>query len=64
LPRAIVERLNTEMATALKSRETGERLHARGSTVAAGTPEQFHATIRKEIELWRGVAREAGLQPE
>lgn len=64
LPRAIVDRLNTEVATALKSRETAERLQARGSTVAAGTPEQLHATIRNEIELWRKVAREAGLQPE
>ena len=30
----------------------------------AGLPEQLLATIKKEIELWREVAREAGLQPE
>ena len=30
----------------------------------ADLPEQFLATIKKEIELWREVAREAGLQPE
>ena len=62
LPRPIVERLNTEVTMALKSRETADRLRAHGSSIAAGTPEQFHATIKKEIELWREVAREAGLQ--
>ena len=64
LPRPIVERINTEVAMALKSGEMGERLRARGSSPAGGTPEQFLATIKKEIELWREVAREAGLQPE
>lgn len=63
LPRPIVERLNTEVTRALKSRETADRLRAHGSSIAAGTPEQFHATIKREIELWREVAREAGLQP-
>jgi tripartite-type tricarboxylate transporter receptor subunit TctC len=64
LPRPIVERLNTEVAMALKSRETGERLRAQGSSPVGGTPEQFMATIRKEVGLWREVAREAGIQPE
>jgi hypothetical protein len=30
----------------------------------ADLPGQFLATIRKEIELWREVARQAGVQPE
>jgi tripartite-type tricarboxylate transporter receptor subunit TctC len=64
MPRPIVERLNSEVVVALKSREMGDRLRAHGSSIAGGTPEQFHAMIRGEIELWRGVAREAGLQPE
>jgi tripartite-type tricarboxylate transporter receptor subunit TctC len=64
LPRPIVERLNTAVAMALQSGETGDRLRAHGSSIAGGTPEQFHATLEKEIKLWRAVAREAGLQPE
>ena len=64
LPRPIVERLNAEVTTAMKSGETGERLRAHGSSLAGGTPEHFHATIKNEIKLWREVAREAGLQPE
>jgi len=64
LPRPIVERINTEVTMVLKLRETGEWLQAGGRSSAGGTPEQFVATIKKEIELWREVAREAGLQPE
>jgi len=63
LPRPIVERINSEVTMAMKSGETGERLQAVGLSPAGGTPEQFLATIKKEIELWREVAREAGLQP-
>jgi tripartite-type tricarboxylate transporter receptor subunit TctC len=64
LPRPIVERLNTEVTMALKSGETGDRLRADGSSLAGGTPEQFLAKIKKEIELWSEVAREARVQPE
>jgi len=64
LPRPIVDRIHTEVTMALKSHETGERLRADGSSLADGTPEQFLATIKKEIALWREVAREAGVRPE
>jgi len=64
LPRPIVDRINREVMAWLKLRETGERLQADGRSSAGGTPEQFLATIKKEIELWREVARKAGVQPE
>jgi tripartite-type tricarboxylate transporter receptor subunit TctC len=64
LPRVIVDRINTEVTITLKSRETDEGLRAHGSSPVGGTPEQFLAMIKKEIVLWREVAREARLQPE
>ena len=64
LPRPIIDRINTEVTMVLKLRETGEWLQADGRSSAGGTPEQFLATIKKEIELWREVAREAGVRPE
>ena len=64
LPRPIVDRINTEVTMVLKLRETGEWLQANGKSSASGTPGQFSATIKKEIELWREVAREAGVRPE
>ncbi len=64
LPRPIVERINSEVTTVLKLRETEDRLQADGSSPVGSTPEQFLARIKKDIELWREVAREAGVQPE
>ena len=64
LPRPVVDRINGEVMTWLKLRETGERLQTDGSSPAGGTPEQFMARIKKEIEVWREVVREAGVKPE
>jgi len=64
LPRPVVDRINSEVTMVLKLRETHERFQVDGSSPAGGTPEQFLATIKKEIELWREVARQAGVQPE
>ena len=64
LPRPIVDRINSEVAMVLKLRETAERLEADGAAPAGGPPEQFLATIRNEIEVWRKVVREAGVKPE
>jgi tripartite-type tricarboxylate transporter receptor subunit TctC len=63
LTRPIMDRINSEVTTALKLRETEDLLQADGSSPVGGTSEQFLATIEKEIELWREVAREAGVQP-
>lgn len=64
LPRPIVDRINGEVMTWLKLPETGEQLQTDGSSPAGGTPEQFLARIKKEIEVWRGVVREAGVKLE
>ena len=64
LPRPIVDRIHGEVMAWLKLPETGERLRAQGSSPAGGTPEQFLATIKRDIVLWREIVREAGLQPE
>jgi tripartite-type tricarboxylate transporter receptor subunit TctC len=64
LPRPIVDRINGEVMAWLKLRETGERLQTEGFSPAGGTPEQLLARIKHEIEVWREVVREAGLQPK
>jgi tripartite-type tricarboxylate transporter receptor subunit TctC len=62
LPRAVVERLNSEMNKALRQKETGERLQVDGVSPAGGTPEQLFEQIRKEIEQWRQVVARAGIR--
>lgn len=64
LPRPIVDRISTEVTMVLKLRETGERLEADGSSPAGGSPEQFAAILKRDIEVWRDVVREAGVKPE
>ena len=64
LPRPIADRINGEVTTVLKARETVERLQADGSSAAGGTPEQLAAVIRRDIETWRNVLRKAGMKPE
>jgi tripartite-type tricarboxylate transporter receptor subunit TctC len=64
LPRPIVERINSEVTKALKLKETTEQLKNDGVSPAGGTPEQFGATIKKEIDLWRKVVADAGIKAE
>jgi tripartite-type tricarboxylate transporter receptor subunit TctC len=64
LPRPVVDRINSEVAAVLKSRETEERLHADGSSPIGGTPEQLAAIVKRDIETWREVVRKAGIKPE
>jgi tripartite-type tricarboxylate transporter receptor subunit TctC len=64
LPRAVVDRVNAEVTKALKLPATAEQLQNDGVAPAGGTPEQFHAQIKKEIELWRKVAAAAGVKAE
>jgi len=61
LPRAVVERLNGEMAKILSLKEMEERLQADGMSPAGGTPEQLFEQIRKEVGQWRQVVVRAGI---
>lgn len=62
IPRAIVERINTAVNQALASPEMAEKLQADGVSPAGGTPEQLHAQILKEIDMWRKVISQAGIK--
>jgi tripartite-type tricarboxylate transporter receptor subunit TctC len=64
LPRPIVDRVNAEVTKSLSLKQTAEQLQNDGVAPAGGTPEQFLAQIRKEIEVWRKVAASAGVKAE
>jgi tripartite-type tricarboxylate transporter receptor subunit TctC len=64
VPRPIVERLNREVSALLNLKETGEQLQNDGVFPAGGAPEQFRATISREIEMWRKVVAHAGVNIE
>ena len=64
MPKAVVDRLNSEAAQILKSKAMEDLLAADGVTPAGGTPEQFQALIKSDIERWRKVVERAHIKLE
>jgi tripartite-type tricarboxylate transporter receptor subunit TctC len=62
VPRPIVDKLSAAIAEGVKSPEVAKRLSGEGSTPVGSTPDQFSAHIRNEVEKWRKLVKEAGLQ--
>ena len=63
-PRDIIERLHRETVAILRAPEVRTRLSGEGADVVAGTPEEFSALLRREIDKWARVAKAAGIVPE
>jgi tripartite-type tricarboxylate transporter receptor subunit TctC len=64
LPRPILDRLNAELNKMLKAKDMQDRLAGDGVSAAGGTPEQFGALIKKDIETWQRVVQKAGVKAE
>lgn len=63
-PRPIVERLNREIAAALKVKEVVDKLLALGGTPMPMTQPEFDAFVKKEIALNAKIVKAAGYQPQ
>ena len=63
-PRLVVDKLNREIVTGLKSKQLHERLTADGSEPFSSTPEEFGAFIKTEIARWAPVIKMAGIRAE
>ena len=63
-PRAIIERLNKELRTALAAQDVRSRLAADGAEVLPSTPEQYAADIDREEATWSKVVNALGLRGE
>jgi len=62
LPREIVSRLNGEVLKALQKREVLDWLAAQGMDPLGGSPEDFAARIRTEIDALTKVIRDSGMR--
>ncbi|HXD50691.1 MAG TPA: tripartite tricarboxylate transporter substrate-binding protein, partial [Burkholderiales bacterium] len=62
LPRDIVVRVNTETVKIVQRREFQELLTLQGMEAMSGTPEDFAARIRSEIDKTVKVVRESGMK--
>ena len=64
LPQPIVERVNGELNKALKAKDMEEKLAADGVSPAGGSAQQFGALIKRDIDTWAKVVKQAGVKPE
>lgn len=60
----IIERLNAEIANALKHPELRKRFQADGAEPVHSSPQAFGAFFKAEIAKWTSVVRKAGIRPE
>ncbi len=59
-PRAIINRLNTELVRALNMPDVKQLLFKQGLEVATGTPEAFGAYMKSEDMKWAKVIADSG----
>jgi tripartite-type tricarboxylate transporter receptor subunit TctC len=64
IPKAIVHRLNEEMARVLNAPELRDRLNAIGMEPVAGTPDQLVATIKAEMTKTAKIIKDAGIRSD
>ena len=62
VPQAIVQRINIEVARALKMPDVRERIESFGGQVRHSTPQEFGRYIRAEHDRWGPVIRKAGVK--
>lgn len=61
-PRDIVDKLNSAIAALLNAADVRQRFDQLGYAGIGGTPEQFSATIREEIEKYGRIIKSANIQ--
>jgi len=63
-PREVVARINQEVNRVLGTSDMRSRLATEGAEAGGGTPEDFGAFFRAEIDKWAGVIKAAGIRLE
>jgi tripartite-type tricarboxylate transporter receptor subunit TctC len=64
VPRAIVNRLTSEIAKILRTPDTIERFTNQGFEVAYSTPEQLAEVIKKDLALWGPIVKSSGAKAD
>ncbi|MGH8677230.1 MAG: Bug family tripartite tricarboxylate transporter substrate binding protein, partial [Burkholderiales bacterium] len=64
IPRPVAEKLNDALAKSLRDPGNRKALSGQGAEPIGNTIEEHAAIIRSEIEKWRKVIKEAGIEPQ
>jgi len=63
-PKAIVDKLHTDIVHVVKSTDVEDRLTKDGAEVIANTPAEFAKFIREEIQKYAQIIKQSGLRTE
>ena len=63
-PAPLIATLNALIVKAMNSAGVIDRLAADGTTVIAGSPQEFQARIKSELARWAKVVKQSGIKPE
>ena len=63
-PKEVIAKLNQEIARGLNTGDTRARLAAEATEIVGGSPGQFDAFLRAEMEKWARVIKAAGIRLE
>jgi tripartite-type tricarboxylate transporter receptor subunit TctC len=62
MPQPLINRLAAEVAKAMQSPEMTKSMSAEGSEAVGGTPAEFAAHLKSEVEQWTRVVKTAGIK--
>jgi tripartite-type tricarboxylate transporter receptor subunit TctC len=63
-PREVVVKLNADSVGALNMPDVKEKMSAQGLFVTANAPDPFGEFVRKEIQRWAKIVKDAGVKPQ
>jgi tripartite-type tricarboxylate transporter receptor subunit TctC len=63
-PKAIINKLNTEINAVLNLPDVRTKLEAAGIDIQGGTPQEYAALIKSDLAKWNKVIKQAGIVPE
>lgn len=64
LPAEIVQRLNAAVVGMVAQSDIRERLARAGMEPLPGSPAEFSAYLRREVDKWRAIVKQTGVTPE
>ena len=61
-PDRVIRSVNRETVRALQAPEVKERFAQLGFVIIGNTPEEFSAVVKREIEKFRKIVKESGIE--